>query len=135
MHNSWHKTKRHGCGNSSCMHSELDLYIQPSNDLFICWLEWFSIDWAVRSIVVLPLLFLCHSFHRNIIRQVLSTNGLLRLRPGPKTFQWRHPLYLLGVGQSIVYHCISRRCSCHMVHDAGVGWWRILMTITHTSLV
>ena len=40
---------------------------------------------------------------------------------------------LLGVLQSIAYHCISCRCSSHMVRDAGIGWWRILMTMAHTK--
>ena len=60
---------------------------------------------------------------------------LLRLGPGPKTFQRRHLLFSLGMVQSIAHHCISCRCSFHMVRDAGIGWWKILMTTTHTSLV
>ena len=52
-----------------------------------------------------------------------------------KFFHWRHPLYLLGVLQCIVHHCLSRRCSFHMVRDAGIGWWRILIMMAHTSLV
>ena len=60
---------------------------------------------------------------------------LLQLRPGPKTFQRLHPLYSLEVVQSVVHHYISHRCSFHMVCVAGIGYWRILMTMAHTSLV
>ena len=60
---------------------------------------------------------------------------LLWLRPGPKTFQWRHPLYSFGVVKSIAYHCILRRCSSHMVRNVGIGWWRILMMMAYTNLV
>ena len=60
---------------------------------------------------------------------------LLRLGHGPKLFSSVIPPHSLRVVQSIVYHCILRRCSSHMVHDLCIGWWRILMTMVHTSLV
>ena len=44
-------------------------------------------------------------------------------------------VYCPGVLQSIFHHCISRRCSFHMVHVASIGWWRILMAMVHMSLV
>ena len=50
-------------------------------------------------------------------------------------FQWRHPLYSLAVVQSITPRCITRTFSSHMLRDAGIGWWRSWMTMTHMSLV
>ena len=37
--------------------------------------------------------------------------------------------------QSIVHHSISCRCSSHMVLVSDIRWWRISMTMAHTSLV
>ena len=44
-------------------------------DFFICWLEWFDADWAVRGVIVFPPLFLGQPFHKDFIGQVLSTDG------------------------------------------------------------
>ena len=127
------------CGNSSCMRCDLNLYIHPSNHrgrgLFICWLEWFSADWVVCEVVVSP----PHCSWVNCFMGILLAKCCLQMvataRPGPKIFQQPHHPYSLGVVQSIVHHCISCRCSSHMVDDAGIGWCRILMTMAHTSLV
>ena len=44
-------------------------------DFFICWLERFSADQAVGSVVVFPQLLLGQPFHRDFVGQVLSTDG------------------------------------------------------------
>ena len=36
---------------------------------------------------------------------------------------------------NITHHFISRRWSSQMVCDAGFGWWKILITMAHTSPV
>ena len=42
---------------------------------FICWAEWFATDQAIGGIVVFPPLFLGQPFHRDLISQMLSTDG------------------------------------------------------------
>ena len=46
-----------------------------------------------------------------------------------------YPLYSLEVVWSIVHHCISCRCSFHMVCVAGIRWGRILIMTVHISFV
>ena len=60
---------------------------------------------------------------------------VLWLDPGRKIFQQCHPSYSLGVIQSIIHRCISRRWSSQMACDAAIGLWKILMTMAHTSPV
>ena len=127
------------CGNSSCVCCELDLYIHPSNDyvhrLFylLTWMFWSRLSswWhcCIPSIVVGSAISWGFYWPGVVYR------WLLRLGPGPKTFQQFHLLYSLEVVQSIVHHCISCRCSFHMELVAGIRWWRILMIMAHTSLV
>ena len=98
--------KWNGCGNSSCMPLELHLYIYPSNDRGRG--LFYLLTWMVWC----------------------------------RSSSWRHCcipsivfVYWPGMLQSIFHHCISRRCSFHMVHVASIGGWRILMTMVHMSLV
>ena len=126
------------CGNSSSMSCELDLYIHLSNDCGcghfylltrMVWCRLSSWWYCILSIV------LGSAVSKGFCWPGVACIWLPQLRPDPKTFQRRHPLYWLGVLQSIVRQCISRKCSFHMVRVAGIGWWRILMTMVHTSLV
>ena len=126
------------CGNSSCMRCELDLYIHPSNDrdrgLFylLTWMVWRRLSsWWHFCI---PSIVLGSAVSYGFYCPGVVYRWLLQLEPGPKTFQQRHPLYSLELVQSIDHHCISHRCIFHMVHVAGIEWWRILM-MAHTSLV
>ena len=102
---------------------------------FICWFECFGTDWAVHCIVVFIPLFLGSAVSLGFYWSGVVYWWLLRLGPDPNTFQQRHPPYSVGVFQSTAHHCISSRCSSYMIHDADIGWWRILMTMANTSLV
>ena len=104
-------------------------------DLFIYWLEWLGTDWAVCGVVVFPLFFGGQQILYRFYWPGVCYKWLLWLGPSPKTFQQHNPPYLVVVVQSIVHQSILIRCSSHMEHDAGIGWWRILMKMAHTSLV
>ena len=127
------------CGNSSCMHWELDLYIHLSNDRG--WGLFFSAD--MNGLVqIKQLVALLYSLHCSWVRRfigILLVRCCLHMIAAAKTwsknFSAGHPLYWLGVLQSIVHHYISHRCTFHMVRVVGIGWWRILVTMVHTSLV
>ena len=121
------------------MHFELDLHIHRSNDcdrgLFylLIWIAWCKSSSLRRCFS--PFIALGSTVSKEFYWSGVDYRWLLRLRPASKTFHQRHPLYSLGVVQSISRHCISRRCSSHMVCDTGVEWWRILMMIAWTSLL
>ena len=127
------------CVNSSCMCCELDLYIPPLNDrvrgLFylLTWMVWcrLSSSWHCCN----PSIVLRSAVSWGFYSPRVVYIWLLQLRPGPKTYQWRHPPYSLAAVQSIINHCVSHRCSFHMVHDVGIVWWKILMTMAYTNLV
>ena len=118
---------------------ELELYIYLWNDhghrLFylLTWMVWrrSSSWWHFYFPPIVPGSAVSQGFYWPGV----VYRWLLRLRPGPKTFPERHPLYSLGELQSITHHCISRRCSFHLAHVTGIGWWRILMIMAHSSLV
>ena len=121
------------------MRCEVGLCIRPSNDrscgLFylLTWVVWHRSSSSSRCCI--PSIALGSAVSWESYWPGIVYRWWLRLGPGPKNFQQCHTPYLLGVVQSIDHHCISRRCSCHMVHDAGIGWWRILMTMAQKSLV
>ena len=120
------------CGNSSYMRCDLDLYIRQSNDrdprLFhlLTWMVWRissnSWDCCVHSI------FLGSAISWGLYWPGVVYRWLLRLGPGPKTFQQYHAPYSLVVFQSIAHHCISGKCSSTwymMLVLSGEGfWWR-----------
>ena len=125
------------CSNSSCMRCNLDLYIHLSNDrgrrffYLLTWMVWRKSKslWCCcnPSIVLGSVISLGFHWPDVVYR------WLLWLGPGPKTFQQRHHPHSLEVVQIIFHHCISPRCSSHMLSDIGIGWWRILMTMAHMS--
>ena len=117
------------------MRCELDLYIHLSNvrgrRLFYLLNGLAQIKQLVALLYSLHCSWVSHFIGVLLARCCLQMVATAKI--SPKTLQRRHPLYLLRVVQSIGHHCISRRCSSHMVRDAGIGWWRILMTMAHTK--
>ena len=117
------------CGNSSCIRCGPLYSPEMITDIFICWLEWFGTDSAVGGIIEFPSLFLSQPF-----KEILLAMCCIQMVAGGKTWSKKfyrlHPLYSVGVLQSIVHNCILRRCNFHMIPVASIGWWRNLMMIT-----
>ena len=124
--------------NSSCMRCELDLYNHPSSDhsrgLFypLTWIVWCRSTSLWRC--CLPSIVFASSISLGFYWSGVVYRWLQQLGLGLKIFQQRHLPYSVEVVQSIVHHYISRRCSSHMVRDAGIGCSGILITIATQAL-
>ena len=131
--------KWHGSGNSSCKRCELDLYIDLSN-VHGCRL-FLSVDLnglaQIEQLVVLLYSLHCNWVSRliGILLAMCCLQMVAAAKICYKNFSAASSLYLLGMVQGIVHHYISCRCNSYMVRVAGIRWWRILMTMAHTSLV
>ena len=103
-------------------------------DFFICWLEWFGLDWAVHCIVVFPQLFLA-SCSIGILLARCCLQMVAVARTWSKNFSSASsPIFTWGGSKYCPLQHL-RRCSSHMACDAGIGWWRIWMTIADASLL
>ena len=139
VNNSWYQPKRNGCGNLSFILYELDLYIHTSN-VYGCGL---FLSVGLNSLAQIEqLVVLLYSLHCAwvscfigilLVRCYLQMVALAKICY--KNFSAASSLYLLAVVRSIVHHCISCRCSSHMVRVPAICLLRILMTMTHTSLL
>ena len=97
-------------------------------DVFICWLEWFGADYAVRDVDLFPPLFLGQPLHSDIIGQVLSTDGCYGYHLVQKLFSSVIPNIHLGwfkVSPINTFHEDAVLTWYVMLILGGEGfWWR-----------
>ena len=115
------------CGNSSCMRCELDLYIQLPNDsgrrifYLLPWMGWCRL--SSLCCYYIPSIVLWSAVSRGFYWPGVINRWLLLLGSGSKLFRGVIPHIYLGWVKVL------------SITDVGIGWWRNLMTITHTRLV
>ena len=85
---------------------------------------------------------LLYSFHFSRVSRFIgallarcSLHMVAEARTGSKNFSAVSSPIFIRDGSKYCHHYISCRCSSHVVLDAGIGWWRILMIMAHRSLV
>ena len=128
------------CGNSSCIHCELDLYMHLSNDrdsgLFylLSWMVWCRLSsWRHCCI---PSIVLGSAVSYVFYWLYVVYRWLLRLRPSSKTFQRHHPLIHLGCFKVLpitAFHvdAVSTWYMMLVLGGEAFWWWwltRVLFT-------
>ena len=105
-------------------------------DFFICWLEWFSTDWAVGGVVVTPPLFLGQPFHRDFLGQVFSIDGWCDWDLVQKLFSGVIPYIYLGwfnVLLTTAFHVDAALTWYVMLVFGDEGfWWRWFIWVSLT---